>query len=151
MIKTIQLNKKVGNKAKNLFLLKGLNINVPDFLVISYDELIQLLGNKEINESNIVKCEIPDEWINEITNSLKGIRSYAVRSSTEAEDSLNKSFAGQFKSKLNVQKHQLKDAIKEVWLSVFAKHIQTYDKLITQNSAISIIVQDCIEADRYYL
>ncbi len=147
MIFTHQQTKKVGNKAKNLFLLKETNINVPNFVVISYDDLTELLGDKDNNEINILSCEIPSDWILSIVNTLNDPKSYAVRSSTEAEDSENKSFAGQFKSKLNVQKHQLKEAIKEVWLSVFSKHIASYDNINYQNTAISIIIQECIEAD----
>lgn len=147
MIKSNQHSKKVGNKAKNLFILKEIKINVPNFVVISYDELVELLMGDDMNEKNILSCEIPNSWILDIVSSLKNSTSYAVRSSTEAEDSENKSFAGQFKTKLNVKSHQLSEAIKEVWLSIFAKHLSSYDKQIGKNVTISIIVQECIEAD----
>jgi phosphohistidine swiveling domain-containing protein len=147
MISTITENINVGNKAKHLFILQSLGYNVPPFVVITYNELLELLGGLESTPQSINQCEIPTEWINSIINALPPSQSFAVRSSTDAEDSDNKSFAGQFKSKLNVQKEQLMDAIKEVWLSVFAEHIKAYDSVNRKEIAISIIIQVCIESD----
>ena len=140
-------NINLGNKAKYLFILQSLGYNVPPFVVIGYNELLELLGGLESTPQNINQCEIPTEWINAKINALPPSQSFAVRSSTDVEDSDNKSFAGQFKSKLNVQKQQLTEAIKEVWLSVFAEHIKAYDAVKHQEIAISIIIQVCIESD----
>jgi pyruvate,water dikinase len=148
MVKTSPNTKKIGNKAKHLFTLKSLGLNVPKFIVISFDDLSLLLNNNEHNKINVSSIEIPDIWLREIEDEFPDVTSFAVRSSTEVEDSNNKSYAGQFKSKLNVQKHQLLAAIKEVWLSVFAEHIQSYNEIDKCSIAISIIIQVCIEADR---
>lgn len=147
MIKTSPYTKKIGNKAKHLFTLKSLGLNVPKFLVISFDDLSLLLNNNEHNKINVSSIEIPDIWLREIEDEFPDVTSFAVRSSTEVEDSDNKSYAGQFKSKLNVQKHQLLAAIKDVWLSVFAEHIQSYNEIDKRSIYISIIIQVCIEAE----
>ncbi|TAF77107.1 MAG: phosphoenolpyruvate synthase [Bacteroidetes bacterium] len=146
MIKTWPSKNRIGNKAKHLFSLKALGHNVPKFIVISYDDLSLLLNNNEHNKTNVESCEIPNTWLKEIEDEFPNVSSFAVRSSTDVEDSANKSYAGQFKSKLNVQKHQLLEAVKEVWLSVFSEHIQSYNSVNNENIAISIIIQECVEA-----
>lgn len=143
-------NTSVGNKAKHLFTLKEMKLNVPNFSVIPYADLKELLIQCQLENTkeNILKTEIPQQWIEEIQTHFKTTLSFAVRSSTDAEDSENKSYAGQFTTKLNVKPHQLAAAIKEVWLSIFQAHIASYEgESKSKEIPISIIIQECIEAD----
>lgn len=81
-------------KAKNLLRLNNINtLKVPKFIIIN-----------DINNT---------EKIEELDDIL-----YSVRSSCEAEDNIDKSFAGAFKTFLNVDKKHLKEKIKEVFNSL---------------------------------
>lgn len=121
---------KIGNKAKVLIELKAYGFNVPDFFVISSDV------------SDVLFFE------NEIFNQYEKLNSelVAVRSSAEGEDGLKKSFAGQYKTILNVSKEDLLIAIRECVDSLDAPHILVY----SQNKRIesmAIIVQSMVVAE----
>ena len=101
----------VGNKAKTLIELKGFGFNVPDFFVIS---------------SNIYDLSSSKEIISKAYDGLGGL--VAVRSSAVGEDGLKKSFAGQYKSILNVSKENLIVAIKECRESLNSPHALSYSR-----------------------
>lgn len=142
-------NTEVGNKAKHLFLLKDWGMNVPDFCVLSFAELQDLLQAQGLNytPSGIGRLEIPDEWISRVLQALPGCSRFAVRSSTSLEDGTQQSFAGQFSTLLNVGHEGLKTAIRAVWMSVFSAHVNAYRGSEHSEIPVSVIVQDCIEAD----
>lgn len=140
---------EIGNKAKNLYALQKHGVRVPPFIVIPFDKLKNLLDGSSVDytKENIEKIYIPDIWIDEILQFHVGCKNFAVRSSSGVEDSNDKSYAGQFLTILNVSSNELKESIKEVWLSVFAKHIKVYNNSNTEQIPISIIIQQCIEAE----
>lgn len=129
--------------------MQSLGINVPPFSLISFAQLSELLHQKNIDYTyeNISSLEIPDSWTEEISDRHKDCQTFAVRSSSGVEDSNDKSYAGQFLTLLNVSKSGLKEAIKQVWLSVFARHIKVYESHESAQIPISVIIQECIEAD----
>jgi len=120
--------KYIGGKAKTLIELKNLGFNVPDFFVISSD----------IQDINKIQ-----DCIYKAYDDLSGL--VAVRSSAVGEDGVVKSFAGQYKSILNVSKENLIDAIKECIESLNTAHALAYSK----NKSIdkmAVIVQKMISA-----
>ena len=83
-----------GNKAKNLQILTDLNLNVPKFYVINSTLL------KRLDEPAIVK-KLTDKYVSWCRD--QNCQSVAVRSSADGEDSVSKSFAGQFTSVMEVE------------------------------------------------
>lgn len=80
----------------------------------------------------------------------KTVSKYAVRSSTSIEDGEKFSFAGRFKSELNVSFKFIKEAIYQVWLSQFNECAIYYLKSTSENLCsvrMSIIIQEMIEAE----
>ncbi|MBS0604372.1 MAG: hypothetical protein JSS60_04950 [Verrucomicrobia bacterium] len=70
---------------------------------------------------------------------------YAVRSSSQYEDSSAHSFAGIFESRLNISKEKLIEAIAEVWDSCFSLRASSYTKGET-TLRMGVILQPMIEA-----
>ena len=105
-------------KAKNLQILKENGINVPNFIVAVQEDDVDL--------------------------SFSNAPSFAVRSSFCLEDNDEHSFAGQFKTILNVKREDVKKAVSEVKNS--------YDKTLYKNikggNGLSlVIIQEMISAD----
>ncbi len=129
---------EIGNKARHLFTLKEKGYKVPELCVLPYANLCKIVNGNELMLNDVL--------VNEIVHHLGDAYSYAVRSSANAEDTLGKSFAGQFSTKLNVKKSDLKSAIQEVWLSTQSNNVIAYNKENIQIE-LSIIIQQCIEAE----
>lgn len=128
------LNKdKIGGKTLRLFDLAKLGLNVPKFLSISANKL------RENNIKGILNPKFLQEIREKISKELN-CRFYAVRSSALVEDSAKSSFAGQFKTLINISKENLPQAIQEV-----ATH--AYNFLKGELEKFSIIVQEYIEPD----
>lgn len=120
----------IGSKAKTLIELKDFGFNVPDFFVISSD----------ISDISTVQESIFEAYKN------LGCDFVAVRSSAIGEDGLKKSFAGQYKSVLNVSKENLINAIKECLESLNTIHAISYSQDKTVNK-MAIIVQKMVFAE----
>jgi phosphohistidine swiveling domain-containing protein len=127
---------KLGGKAANLFYLTKAGLPVPPWFVIPID-------------SNI------DEMQLEIKNAYNQLiqlgQSVAVRSSASLEDNTEVSFAGQFKTILNIQNFDdLLIATKQVKESANSEIVQAYltahqmDKSLVK---MGVIVQVMIEGD----
>ena len=107
----------------------------------SFDDLVKL--KKEIEDANFpntLEDEIFDYW--EKYNFDKT----AVRSSASNEDGQEKSFAGQYKTFLNVDKKELLIKIKKCWISLFEDNVVAYSNDIS-NQVMNVIVQEMVEAD----
>ncbi|MFA6528317.1 MAG: PEP/pyruvate-binding domain-containing protein [Candidatus Gracilibacteria bacterium] len=111
----------IGSKTVRLEELKRLGLNVPKFRFLTTDDVVSFDHLKADRIHEELKCD-----------------KYAVRSSALIEDCANQSFAGQFKTKLDVLPDKLTDAIKEV-----IAHAN--DFLNGDLNKFSIIIQEYID------
>lgn len=105
----------LGGKGYQLSLLKDI-CSVPEFFVIAFDNF------NEANDSSIQNTIL--EYYNKMKFDL-----VSVRSSATLEDSVKTSFAGMFETKLNVNKDNLIEAIREVVSSAANDRVKEYCKL----------------------
>ena len=156
----------VGAKAYQLGLLKQLNVNVPPGFVVTSQAFNQYLNRLKNNDSPLflklssaqldqAECmewfkEVPlgDSIMTEIGNNITANKSYAVRSSSSTEDLEDNSFAGQYKTILNVRGvQQIEEAIKECWASFWNERVRSYKKKINMelvNLSHSVIIQEMV-------
>ncbi|MDP2642968.1 MAG: PEP/pyruvate-binding domain-containing protein [Candidatus Peregrinibacteria bacterium] len=119
-------NPTIGAKTLKLSDLISLGLNVPKFKAIDVKEL----------KENIEDFEPLAKKIHEELNCEK----YAVRSSALIEDSQKESFAGQFKTKINVEEQNLASAIAEI-----TDHARKF--LGGSIEKFSVLIQEYIEPD----
>ena len=114
-------------KSKNLFILKENKINVPNFITVKN----------------------PDEVTPTLLFTLSANKKYAIRSSFDAEDGNNNSFAGQFDTFLNIEKKDIKKTVKKVFDSTNKANITLYNdaKNIEKSVSGEVIIQEMIDAD----
>jgi len=126
----IDQNKQfLGNKTLNLKKLIAWGFNVPKFVAVpSY------ISNNLYSDDNLKK-----EIVQEVIRILQ-CKKYAVRSSALIEDGGNKSFAGQFTTKLNLSSNELIGGINEVLK-------QANDFFYGELDKFSIIIQEYIVPD----
>lgn len=105
-------------KAKNLQILKENGLNVPDFIIVNKEDPIDL--------------------------SFSNASSFAVRSSYSLEDAENLSFAGQFKTILNVKRDDVAAAVDQVAKSYEQK---LYQNIKNSNSDSPVIIQEMVIPD----
>lgn len=161
----------VGGKALNLSVMLNSAINVPLGFCITTKVFDRFLNDNSILQNLRVDKGIGREQVFEpetldLSSELKkdiisayelllqkanGERAVAVRSSATVEDSVKSSFAGQFKSYLNIKNERsLIEAVKRCWLSPFAPRVQSYAKrhnIHYQSISVGVIVQAMIEAE----
>lgn len=94
-----------GGKGNGLILLRNAGIAVPEFVTLDNERIVQILES--------------DSAANELMSEIKFSQSVAVRSSADVEDGKNESFAGVFKSVLDVpiDQAQIINAIRRVYNS----------------------------------
>ncbi len=145
--------RSLGGKADNLFKLLKCGVHVPEFVVIPAEVLHQLIPKKLDVEAILTLIDalvFQDDFLEKLQQELpKNARFFAVRSSGMVEDSAEQSFAGQFETVLFVTRETLVEAIKEVWKSAYSDRVSIYmqQQKMVGNPAISIIVQEMIDAD----
>ena len=123
-----------GNKARNLGVLLNQGILVPNGIAVSYEPYLDYLKSGSFK----------DDFERRLCQKLGGHSDqFAVRSSANVEDSGQRSYAGQFKTILDVSKDKIIEAIKQV-----------YDSAINFNSSYSknpiqmgIVIQEMINAE----
>ena len=113
-------------KHENLKIMKEAGLNIPDFIVI--DPFKQ-------------KCSLSNRYI---MSFLKKDKEYAVRSSVGCEDSGEYSYAGQFKTLLNVKIEGIDKAIEEVKKSFNRFHTECYSGQNENIRNSRIIIQEMI-------
>ena len=131
----------VGGKASSLLALHKAGLDIPPFFILT-TKAVQHLINQDVDK----------KFILEIKNIYKTIikkGKVAVRSSATIEDSRKSSFAGQFKTVLNVDINNLYEAIKEVYSSI-SNVEAVYGPRIKHRSKIemSIIIQKMVNSDK---
>ena len=139
----------IGGKAKNLFALQELGLNVPKWLVIPQEALAVVIDGQENINDAIDHFKIPQNDLDGIVSEFPEGTFFAVRSSALDEDGNEFSFAGQFETLLFVNKSTLEDAIKAVWKSAFSERVLAYRKNngLQPTKGIAVIVQEMIDAE----
>lgn len=130
----------VGNKAAALASLLNCGAAVPPGFVVTVDayrktidEIIKQHPEPTLIHSKLLQVTFDAELIEQISNVCQtllgktGDASLVVRSSSTAEDSLETSFAGQFRTVSDVRDAtQCLNAIRECWSSVWASNVMAY-------------------------
>jgi len=131
---------QVGGKAVSLARLEALGFNPPAFFAIHADAF-RMGKNGPVANAGL-KGALRKSLID------LGVGPFAVRSSARQEDGAEHSHAGQFDTLLNVDKEDVFEAAKQVWLSGFSDTVQTYRKVKSGGDAEApaIVVQRMIEA-----
>ncbi len=146
----------VGGKAFNLSKMARKGIPVPRGFCITtevYDYFIDFNNisgeesSDKIREGLMPAC-LRDIITNAYEKYLNG-RACAVRSSSPFEDLKSASFAGQYKSFLNVKGETLPDAVKECWASAWSRPAAEYRKKmgIDGKVAMAVLVQEMVPAE----
>ena len=129
----------IGNKALNLKRLAEIGVRIPETFVVNWDAYCRYLEDD---------VKLVDELRRELSHKLNSGALYAVRSSANIEDSLERSFAGQFKSVLNVQGvDNIFQAIWSIWGTVKADNVQSYleqHDISTEKLLMGVIIQEMI-------
>lgn len=169
----INLQGRVGNKAKFLMQMKDEGFNVPELFILNsqiYNEIVDFndkrIGIKDslakltkdninevsLNITNLVnEFKIPENIISDISKKIDSNKKYAIRSSGMKEDLESLSFAGQYHTFLNVSGTQevLKAVIK-CYKSMYEKENLSYliDNNIDINSLeMAVIVQEMVNSE----
>lgn len=134
-------NQHIGNKAKNLHFLAHKGFLTPLTYVCTRDAYVRYAqGDAQVLEDLRV----------ELATKLDGNKRYAVRSSANLEDGLDLSFAGQFKSVLDVQgADEILKAVQLVWDATQSPSIQAYlgqKGLGCQDLKMAVIIQEMVPA-----
>ncbi len=140
----------IGGKAFHLCQLEGQNVFVPEWCVISVDEISRRLQkDRSLSFSSADRAELRD-WIR--TQASRGDKRFIVRSSMPGEDGSTLSFAGQLISIPNLSDlDSIINAIGQCAESLHSQRVLAYAQSGGRSMAganIAVIVQVMIDADR---
>lgn len=128
----------IGNKAANIQRLARMGRRVPVTHVLIWEAYQRYLQN-DLSVIDQVRAELA---------ALDPGKCYAVRSSANIEDSFENSFAGQFKTVLNVQgPDSLMQAIWAVWGTAQTREIQEYlqkRSIAVDELRMAVILQEMV-------
>jgi phosphohistidine swiveling domain-containing protein len=131
----------VGNKALNLYRLQRMGVRIPVTLVCDWKAYQRYIDND---------VAMVDELRLELSRRLDPAKRYAVRSSANIEDSTDRSFAGQFKSVLNVcGADNILQAIWSVWSSAQSPAVKAYlakHQMTVRQLSMAVIIQEMVDA-----
>lgn len=128
---------------------------------VEIDSILGQVSHEDINSvekaSNkirdlIADAEFPKDIAKEITQHFQelGAKFVAVRSSATAEDSSVASWAGELESYLNIDKHNLLEAVKKCWSSLFTPRAIFYrfeKKLHKTKVSVAVVVQRMVQSE----
>jgi phosphohistidine swiveling domain-containing protein len=138
-ISNIEEGAPVGNKAQSLALLQKKKFRIPETFVCPFDEHKHYLAEGAIRDSLLI----------ELDSILSEKKKYSLRSSANLEDSSRYTFAGQFKTILNVSgKEGVASAIEEIWKSSTNTHAYSYRSTLMSDSEqlkMAVIIQEMIQ------
>ena len=139
-LKDRNLPQSIGNKAAQLRRLQEHGVCIPATLVCTWDAYQRYLNN-DVDFIAVLR--------DELSRRLKPTQAYAVRSSANIEDSLEHSFAGQFKTVLNVVgvDHVL-EAIWSIWATANSPAVQIYwqhKSSVAFPLLMAVIIQEMVE------
>jgi phosphohistidine swiveling domain-containing protein len=129
----------VGNKAINLRRLMNKGLRVPVTYVCDWSAYHRYTDNDATLIFTLQE---------ELRRIIDPDKAYAVRSSANIEDSLDRSFAGQFKSVLNVRGvDQIVQAMWSIWATATSPAVQAYLErhgVPTQQLSMAVIIQEMV-------
>ena len=141
-IRNIKLEKHahaIGNKARSLAFLIKRGYPVPATWVCTWDAFVQFRRGDARLAAAVTA---------ELAAVLNPRTAYAVRSSANIEDDQQYSFAGQFKSILNVTGiEEIVAAIRSIWESTTAPAVQSYAKKMgidPERLKMAVIIQEMV-------
>ncbi len=133
--------RSIGNKAKNLRFLSEKGFKIPATYVCTWDAYAAYVQG----EAQIVKALRA-----ELTTKLDMTWRYAIRSAANFEDGPDSSFAGQFKSVLDIQGvDEILQAISSIWSTSQSPSTQTYlaqSGYTVQDLKMAVIIQQMVSA-----
>jgi len=151
--------KLVGGKAFNISKLTREGFAVPEGFCITtkaYDYFMDFnsISEKDGNIGDKIREGLMPpalvELIRDAYHAYLDSNPCAVRSSSTFEDLKSASFAGQYKSFLNVSEENLLDAVKECWASLWSQRAVEYRKnkgIDDENMEMAVLVQEMIPAE----
>ena len=176
--------KLLGGKGANLFKLYQKSIKIPPCFILNTRAYIEAISKLQISKkiefffsrsnphkevvtfsdniiTEILNYEFPKEFILELKQALTRFKknlgrkiSFAIRSSTNIEDQVQFSFAGQAESYLfNNTLAQIIQSIKQCWASIFSPQSLLYILKSKQRGLklpaieMAVIVQEMIDSD----
>ncbi|MBP5204308.1 hypothetical protein J6Z48_01570 [bacterium] len=163
----------VGRKGLSLFRLKGMDVPVPEFFVISGNVFSEfcfnalegsqeklLAGGRNPEEREIEelfsKCSLPQEVEEEIASAYARLSGFtdawvSVRSSVVFPEKEDVSFNGIFSTELNVRKYdELIASIKRIYASMFSDDVVAYaSKMGVSLSSVrlAVVVQRMVQSE----
>ncbi len=149
----------VGGKAFNISQMVREKIPVPEGFCITvraYDYFMDfnnITGVREEIGKKIRKGVMPPDLAEVIVDAYRihlGGNPCAVRSSSPLEDLKSASFAGQYKSFLNIiGENELLDAVKECWASLWSQRAVEYRKKmgIKKDVTMAVLIQEMVPAE----
>lgn len=144
----------VGGKAAGLARLAAAGLPVPGAFVVPSMALeeaaraagIDLSGDPPAVAAALRTVPLPSGWAGRWSVAARKLGGrLAVRSSAADEDGAEKSFAGQHRTELGVRPHEVPDAIRRVWASLYEAPAVAYRG--RPGGQMAVVVQEQVDAE----